>query len=418
MPLALPRLDTLSSSCAAARRIALALLAGGLICSPTAARELKPDFRPVVYSSADGCLQITASVPEELKRGVQLPDSLTLMDSMNNVDMIRHTQNGVQRYYLAFRTAPNHFASTRTLMHVLSSANGRYWQTEDTIHLGADMREPRFLSFKGRLFFYFFKGGTDPFAFEPERMYVSEHIAGGWSLPQPFYEPGYVPWRARVYGDQAYLSTYYGRGLYGAQDKAAVRLLVSQDGLDWKPVSEQPQLTIPGAEEPEFDFDEKGDIWGTIRLENQGGMLFHARHGELGSWETIKLKDKYDSALMLKHKNNFYLIARRNVDGTMDKAPAGWPDEWRKWINLGRYWVTTKRTALYRFDTDTKTITPLFDFPSHGDTAFPALAPIDENRYWFINYSSPLGIGRDDNWVTGQLRQTRLYESVLSFDKD
>ncbi|MEZ0375183.1 MAG: hypothetical protein ACAI44_39215, partial [Candidatus Sericytochromatia bacterium] len=136
MPLALPRLDTLSSSCAAARRIALALLAGGLICSPTAARELKPDFRPVVYSSADGCLQITASVPEELKRGVQLPDSLTLMDSMNNVDMIRHTQNGVQRYYLAFRTAPNHFASTRTLMHVLSSANGRYWQTEDTIHLG------------------------------------------------------------------------------------------------------------------------------------------------------------------------------------------------------------------------------------------------------------------------------------------
>lgn len=101
--------------------ISLAICA--LTTVPAGAEELRPDFQAIDYHSPDHRRQIKATVPEELKTGDQLPEHLPLLDSMNNVDLIRHgLPDGSQRYYLAFRTAPSHFASTETLLHVLSSA--------------------------------------------------------------------------------------------------------------------------------------------------------------------------------------------------------------------------------------------------------------------------------------------------------
>ena len=36
-------------------------------------------------------------------------------------------------------------------MHVLSSDDGQNWKLEQTINMGSDLREPRFLSFNGKL---------------------------------------------------------------------------------------------------------------------------------------------------------------------------------------------------------------------------------------------------------------------------
>lgn len=278
--------------------------------------------------------EIEFTPPIELKRGIQLP-SIEIFDSMNNVDIILHRN----MYYMAFRTAPTHFADSNTMIHILTSSDGIKWQVEKSISMNADKREPRFLSYKGQLFFYFFKGGDNPFEFDPQNMYVMKKEKTGWTKPQIFFKPGYVNWRARVspYNGKAYMSVYYGKGLYGAQASPAIYLLESEDGLNWKKISEHPQVSLPGSEEPEFEFDSEGNIWGTIRLENNGGLIFKASKDNLARWNTIKLAQKYDSALLLKHKKEFYLFARWNVDGDMDKAWNFLHPEIRKWYNLARY---------------------------------------------------------------------------------
>jgi hypothetical protein len=366
----------------------------------------------VVGSENASLPSIYYSAPDELKAGNQLPANIEIMKSMNNVDLIKHND----RYYMSFRTAPSHFASSKTLMHVLSSDDGKRWQLEYTIRMGADVREPRFLSLNGKLFLYFFKLGTNPFAFEPQDMYLTEKTESGWSSPEKFFRPGFVDWRARVYNGKAYMSVYYGKGLYGSQSKAEIYLLSSEDGRNWTPVSETTQVSIAGAEEPEFEFDKEGNIWGTIRMENSGGgYTFFAPKDHLDKWQLHHVPEKYDSALMLRHGDEMYLLARRNVDGNVDKAPKFLPESLRKWLNLARYSLTKKRTAMYHFDKAAMTVNPLFDFPSHGDTAFPAIAPLNDSQYLFLNYSSELGIDKDYKWIVGQLKTTRLYAFNLTF---
>ena len=353
----------------------------------------------------------TVSPPVELRVGRQLPVGLDVMPSMNNVDVVPHAG----RYYLAFRTGPTHFASDQVLLQVLSSSDGESWQSEQTITLGADVREPRFLSFNGHLFLYFFKGGTDPFEFDPDHMYVTEKTATGWTTPEIFGEPGFVPWRAKVHDGKAYLSAYYGKGLYTSQTGSAVHLYTSDDGRHWLPISAAPQVTTRGAEEPEYEWDRDGNLWGTIRLENEGAEIVYAPKGDLAHWQTIKTPYKYDSALLFRHGDDLYLIARRSLDGVMDHAPKWFPTVARQYYNLGRYSATRKRTAIYRFDTRTRTITPLVDLPTQGDTAYPALAPINDHQYLLLNYSNRIGEGHDYPWIVGQLNPTRLYTQVITF---
>jgi len=63
----------------------------------------------------------------------------------NNLDVLDHGG----RRYLAWRTAPIHFASPRTYLHVVSSGDrGATWQPETTVDLGRDVREPRFFACK------------------------------------------------------------------------------------------------------------------------------------------------------------------------------------------------------------------------------------------------------------------------------
>ena len=61
------------------------------------------------------------------------------------------------RLFFAFRTAPSHFASPDTVLYVISTDDPaqKSWTFERRFYLGTDLREPRFLSWNGRLFLYF-----------------------------------------------------------------------------------------------------------------------------------------------------------------------------------------------------------------------------------------------------------------------
>ena len=344
--------------------------------------------------------------------GPGLPEGLEVMAANNNLDITCY--QGF--FYIAFRTAPTHFASDKTRLLILRSADRKTWEHAGEFQVKRDIREPRFLLFKDTLFLYYFQAGTHPLKFEPQRVFVTSCTGGGqWTEPVPVFRPGYVVWRARTFGNTAYMSVYYGAGLYTTEDRPGdLRLLVSEDGYAWRPVSEMPQVDRVSAEEGEFIFDDEGNLYATVRLETGGGLVCRASKHDLARWKCEPTNAKYDSALLFRHGHEFYVIARRNVAGPFAVGADWMPRPWRRAWWMVRYSLTRKRTALYHFDTAALTLSPLLDFPSKGDTAFAGIVPLGPDTYWVANYSSSLD-GPDWPWVIGQVAGTNIYESILHF---
>lgn len=363
------------------------------------------------FFSAARSQNISATGWQKLVPSESLPKNLKIRSSNNNLDLIQF--NG--RFYFAFRTAPTHFASRKTRIYILSSADLESWTPEREIHHGCDLREPRFVQHDGKLLFYFFEGGKSPFRFEPRHIWMLEyHPSAGWQAEKNIGLDGYVPWRLRTRNDTIFLSAYFGKNIYNSRHQSELRLFISTDGIAWKPLTETPQSIAGNSSEGEFIFDKDGYLWATVRLESEGSLLACADKGSPGNWHVRYSKYKYDSALMFMQGDDIYVISRRNVDGTMAKAPKWFPKNLRKKYNLLKYWITTKKTALFRLDKSAMQLTHVMDFPSTGDTAFPAMAQLDENRYLLMNYSSNIR-DRDRNWLAGQLGKTYIYWTILKF---
>ncbi|MFM2305965.1 MAG: hypothetical protein RLZZ367_634 [Bacteroidota bacterium] len=348
---------------------------------------------------------------QNLTTSGKLPPQCKIQHSNNNLDIVKYQG----RYYLAFRTAPSHFASKKAVMYVVSSADLETWQYETEFALQRDVREPRFAVYRDTLNLYFFTGGTKPMRFEPNEVLLTRKAGNGsWSEQQSVNLDGFVPWRLRIRADTLYLSAYYGRGLYKGSHHSNLRLFYSTNGTGWHTLSTEPQIDILNAEEGEFIFDKKGDMYATVRLEGTGALVCKAPARNLSNWQQRRTKAKYDSALLFEHNDDIYLISRRNVDGDMDKVKNRKNDKQGRLRNLIRYSITRKVTALYKFDKDSLTVTPVIDFPSTGDNAYAGIAQVDANIYVVMNYSSDIA-KRKKNWIRGQLGKTYIYWTKLRF---
>ncbi|MBK9327844.1 MAG: hypothetical protein IPM95_00735 [Sphingobacteriales bacterium] len=339
-----------------------------------------------------------------------MPTNIKCRNSNNNLDIVLFSG----RYYVAFRTAPTHFASKKTTLYIISSTDFKTWVYENSYSVGADMREPRFVVFKDRLFFYFFEGGTRLFKFEPKHIWVSILSDNGWSEKQKTNMDGFVNWRFRVQSGKLYLSAYYGVNLYTNEHQANLRLFTSENGIYFTPISEQAQIATQGAEEGEFIFDHSGNLWATVRLEGSGSYLCYASKDSIDRWKVKFSKLKYDSALLFEYGDAIYLISRRHLKGDATKVEI--PDDKQRMQNLIRYSFSKKVTALFRINKEKMEIEHIIDFPSTGDTAFPGIAPRDENSFYLLNYSSDIH-KRDKIWIGGQLGKTYIYQTVLHFSK-
>lgn len=343
-----------------------------------------------------------------------LPPKVICRKSNNNLDLIKYQG----KYFLAFRTAPTHFASQKTKLYIISSTDLQNWSYEKEFFCGSDMREPRFLIFKDKLLFYYFEGGKKMFRFEPKRVMVSEFSDGKFTESLSIGLDGYVSWRLKAHSDTIYLSAYYGVNLYNASHTADLRLFYSNDGFKFSKLSEKPQCDWIGAEEGEFEFDDEGNLWATIRLESDGALIAYADKNNLSDWRLVFSKYKYDSAFMFKYKNEMYVIARKNLDGdgSFAKASRHIPDKIRHKYNLLKYSFTKKTTALYKLNKKNKKLVFLADLMGTGDTAFPALVSASEEKPEFIlmNYSSDIS-GKEKNWIKGQLSKTFIYWTKMCF---
>ncbi len=367
-----------------------------------------------VYAQNFDSLGIRYSVWRQLVPSPALPKEMRhIQHSNNNIDACAFAG----KFYVAFRTAPTHFASKRTRLYVMSTRDFQTWEKETELHVGYDMREPRFLVKGSRLLFYFFEGGKRKFRFEPRHIWCLETVGNGnWTPKQNINLDGYVPWRFKMRGDTIYLSAYYGVNLYKNKHNADLRLFRSLDGLEFEPISKAPQVSTKGAEEGEIEFDAAGNLWATVRLEGSGAYVAYAPADSLHRWQTSFDRRKFDSALMFRRGEDFYVIARRHLRDGGYATAVEVPNKRQRRRNLLRYSFARKRTALYRLDKEKRVLVHLFDFPSHGDTAFPALAPIDERRYFLLNYSNKIGRG-DKKWLWGQLGRTYIYATILEFDR-
>jgi hypothetical protein len=345
-----------------------------------------------------------------------------VLPANNNLDVTRHRG----RTYLAFRTAPNHFASTDARLYVLSSADERNWRLETSVSEGSDVREPRLLPMVDQLFLYFAVLGSNAFAFEPREMRALQRSPEGvWGQPRTIYRPGYIPWRAKTIAGKPYLIAYGdGRHIYSRDGvPLQVHWLTSTDGWKWEPVVPgQPAVLEGGGSEADFELLEDGTVVSVVRNEagdggGWGAKVCRAEASAPGRWHCRNDPRKFDSPLLFQRDGKLYLVARRHLRGSgaydlqMRRLPAGL----QTMLYQLDYWRYPKRCAVWTVDPQSLEVTWQMDLPSRGDTCFPAVSDAGPGAVNVYNYSSPLD-GPDLPWVAGQLGRTEIYRSLVRLD--
>ncbi|MGZ3477843.1 MAG: hypothetical protein ACXWUG_31865 [Polyangiales bacterium] len=352
-----------------------------------------------------------------------VPNGVTLQAANNNLDVVRHSDG---RVYLAFRTAPSHFASSETVLYVLSSSDEKNWQLETRFSVGSDLREPRLLSLGDSLMLYASVLGKSPFAFEPNGVRAAERSKDGtWSALKPLDLPGRVVWRARTVKGTPMLVAYSGgEHLYKFDGKPmSVELLTSQDGWHWRPLDPaHPAVYVGGGTEADFTLGDDGTLFGVIRNEGGdasgfGSEICRAPAGDLARWTCTADARKFDSPLMFSHDGEAYLVARRNVteDGKYDRRLPFGTHAMKSLWNQAAYIWSGKRCALWRWVKDEQRVAYVTDLPSRGDTCFASAIPGERKDEWVVyDYSSNLD-GPDLVWNAAQRSTTNIYRHVVRF---
>jgi hypothetical protein len=344
------------------------------------------------------------------------PEGVAIQPASNNLDVVRHDG----RVYLAFRTAPTHFASADTALYVVSSDDEIHWRREARFAAGRDLREPRFLALGDRLLLYMTILGTSAFSFVPGEVAVAERANGRWSEPSPVGLPGHVAWRVRMIDGAPVMAAYSGgEHLYKFDGvPMQVRLLGTDDGRRWTPLDPAHPVLYEGGG-TEADFTETNDGYvGVIRDEagdatGWGSKICRGR--SLAEWSCTTDVRKLDSPHIFTHDGEVYLLARRNVtaDGAYDLGVGS--GVVRSIHNQLRYIWSGKRCALWRWIGPEDRFAFMLDLPSRGDTCFASAMRGATSDEWIVyDYSSPID-GPDVVWNAAQREPTHLYRHVLRF---
>ena len=351
-----------------------------------------------------------------------LPPDLDVMAANNSLDVVRFEG----RVFLAWRTAPDPFASSEALVHVVSSPDEVDWEGGATFNVARDLREPRFLVVGSSLLLYTTVLGTDPLAFEPYDVLVAERVgAGVWSEPQSLRRADTVVWRTKVHQGQPMIISYTGTGgLSTEMEPLRVWLDTTVDGRAWRPYSRaNPFVVEGGVSEADFAVGDDGTAFGVSRNERGdddgfGSKVCRSTPTDISDWSCVADRRKFDSPLMFWHDGEAYLVARRNVtaDGAFDLGRDDLSPSEQLAVYQGEYGKARKRCSIWRYDQERDAIVFMVDLPARGDTCVPGLiesaAP---GEFILYNYSSPLDSDEDPSWVSGQTAPTRIYRHAIRF---
>ena len=378
----------------------------------------KESSSEIPNGSKENPIEVSFSDLEVIVPSDSLPSYVKVLTSNNNLDVVVFQG----RVFLAFRTAPSHFASDKTKLYIISSEDEKTWKYEGEFFLGRDLREPRFLAIKDKLFIYFAVLGKDPLKFEPGFTLFSLYQNNGWSEPLSFPIPTFIPWRIKSFGDYAVMFGYAGgESVYNpAQaEKVKVYMLKTSDGLNWEPFWKNKDVIMEGGcSETDGEFDDNGDLYLVCRNElgdelGFGSKICLAKKGNLDELMCKADKRKFDSPLLFKYKSHIFLVARRNLsdNGFYDVAEEGTHFE-RYLKNQLEYWNKPKRCSVWLVKKEDLTVEFLYDLPSKGDTCFPSIFFKNEVIRLY-NYTSDINSPDDISWQEGQLLPTFIVSGNL-----
>ena len=391
--------------------------AGGVV--PAGPLGLSNDERLDLQVDSSVDYRVVVSRPTPVVPSPTLPAGLEVQKANNNLSIALYEG----RLFLAFRTAPTHFASAQARLVVLSSDNlGQTWIQEASFATGRDLREPYLLEVDGRLLLYFAEMGTRLYAFEPHALWRATRCGQGcWTPAEKWGGPDEVAWDFKVRGGRVWMTSYRGKH-YDLRTKAIdVHFRTSLDGVDWKDVGVGP-VYRGGATEASFEFDRQGALWAITRNEDGdatgfGSHVASAEAGTLGTWRFPDRSNpsRFDSPRLFRHGRDIYLVARRDLGPPVGSRFESAPGAMRKLLIWASYSLQPKRTALYRLDPAARRFDLVLDLPSAGDTAFPSVVRLSPHEFLVANYSSAFRHEKR-TWMWGQLNGTGIYFVRLRFE--
>lgn len=300
------------------------------------------------------------------------------------------------RYWLAYRAGNSHSPAVPGQIVIRTSADGRDWTAQTTLHTGGDDRDPRFfVSPDDELYVYWgtyvpFQCLTVPTMPSNGAVLVS-HLAqympgrGAWTRPMAFGRVNYWVWSIVAMPDRPgkqdaglWLAAAYHTGgpgdttstaLFACTDATRNKALVTGYPV-WRYYTPLTGTCMDLHSEPVLWQAGDHEVAGLVRQDDGVTLLGHGTApylAESWAWEPLPYHLHVGAVLDVAGKT---LVAGRLPE-----------HEWRseKPPSKHTHGSTSDRlthcTVLCWLDPDTDILTPALRLPSGGDTGYPGLAP-------------------------------------------
>ncbi len=324
-------------------------------------------------------------------------DARVVIDSWDAVADGSHNSNTdllfwQDHFYLIHASSPFHFASQRSRLVLLRSADAHSWiPIAQFDAAGEDIRDPKLAVIGGRLFLYALK--NTEFTAEPYQTVFAHSDDGLTWTPFEDIEPaGWLFWRPKsLDGEMWYTPAYW-------HEHGRAALLTSTDGSHWQIVSEI--YAGPRSDEPDIEFLPDGRLIATIRLEVSDSYFGHPEGGTVittaappyQNWSpgVVSPVTRLDGPSLFRYRDAIYAVGR------YQPTVAG-PFDWQGSI------FARKRTALFLVREDG--LVHLTDLPSAGDTSYSGIVIRGDDL--FISYYTS-NIERDYPWILGMVAPSSI----------
>ncbi len=272
-------------------------------------------------------------------------------------------------FVCAFREGRAHVAKDGNI-RVLSSPDGDNWSSLALLALdGFDLRDAGLsITPKNRLML---NGGAAPRKTDKDRAPTGTFVAlsddgANWTKPKIVVDPGRWLWRVSWHGGTAYGVSY--SSSRPSSGNAFTALMISDDGLRFRDLV--PKLLDDGVPtEATLRFADDGTLYCLQRRDGQPApksALLGVSRPPYIDWQW------HDLGIHVGGPNFIHL-------------PSG------QWIAAGRIYENKQpKTGLALLHVESKTIEPILELPSGGDTSYPGLV-WHENVLWVSYYSSHEG---------------------------
>lgn len=354
--------------------------------------------------------------------GPGFPEAVPLHTNNDALDAARFRG----RTYLAFRSSPAHYPNANTSVYVVSSADERTWKLEQELFLATELQAPRFLAWRERLFLYVSK--LSPTRYETLPLGVvalSTDGSGQWSSLHSLKLGPVIAWRTRVEGKLPLMSVFtpqktpYALG----EPSSEVRLLTTNDGLEWEPLLAGGSAVVHGGgREAVFSSDDDGSLFAVVRNDGSdasgyGSSVCFAAASNWADWDCVNDTRRYESPAMFTYDGEIYLIGLRSLTNGGDYDRGIGVGLLRKLLNEVDHASSAKRCSVWRYIPKQRRIGFVVDLPSRGDTCSAAVIPQPEpGRFVIYTHSSDLA-GPDLPLQVGQQRPTAIYRHLLDLSR-